>query len=149
MAAYLTPAAAEARLWSREKIDATLTVGDVEAASAEVDASGPFIGTKKVLDGTQERAFPRSVRPDGMENAASTPPDAVLDAVALLAYHSASGEGPAVTSESMDGVSVTYANPAEPVALSRARTLLQPWLLKVGRRAGSRRHMAEWERDFL
>ncbi len=136
MPSYLTKAQAEDRLLARYGIDTTLGTGDVDAASDELDASGPFISQKK--DSAQARAFPRSLLLDGTDNTAGTVPDAVLDAVALLAYHAASNEGPAVTAESMDGVSATYATPAEPLAFRRVRALLSPYFLKVGRRAGER-----------
>lgn len=134
MASYLTSSEAETRLYSRFNITATLTDGDVEIASAELDSMAPFIGTKKVTDGTQELAFPRSVNPDGTENASSTPPDAVLDWVALCAYRIVSDDSGAITSASADGVSISYASPKVSQAGRRMAYQIEPYLLKVGER---------------
>ena len=135
MASYLTASQAETRLYSRFNIETTVTDGDVEIASDELDAGTPFIGTKLVTDGTQEREFPRSVNPDGTTNEATTPPDAVLDWVALAAYQLTSDDSPAVTSASADGVSLTFASADTSPTERRMAYLLSPYYLKVGERA--------------
>lgn len=130
---YLTNTEIAARLLARFGITATVAAADADIATTELDQSGPFIGTKK--DATQALAFPRSVNPDGTTNEATAPPDAILDAVALLAYQAASDEGPPVTSESVSGVSVTYAKPAVPLSTRRVQALVSPYLLRAGTRA--------------
>ncbi len=133
MAPYLTNTAIALRLSARFGITATVAAADADIATSELDSFGPFIGTKK--DASQALAFPRSLNPDGTTNEATTPPDAILDAVALLAYQAASDEGPAITSESVTGVSVTYARPAVPLSTRRIQALVSPYLLKAGTRA--------------
>lgn len=128
--AYLSPNDAEGRLWARYGIEVELVPGDVEAASESLDRLGPFIGTKQISD--QDRAFPRSVTPDG-EEAGVDVPGAVLDAVALLALNLQDDTTP-VQSEGAGGVSVTYAVPKVSVNARRVENLLEPYLLKIGTR---------------
>ena len=135
MAGYLTADQMADRLADRWGITATITEGDADVASDELDASGPFRFRKK--DSSQERAFPRSLLLDGTDNTAGTIPEAVLDAVALLAHHTASDEGPAVTSESTLDRSVSYASPKPAQAERRVAALLSPYLLRVGQRSGA------------
>jgi hypothetical protein len=135
VAAYLTPEQAATRL-TRFGITYSPNAGDLDAASDELDSMGPWIGYRKVSD--QERAFPRSVTPSGATNEATTVPDTVLDAAALLAYHTGQDEGPAVTSESVLDRSVSYATPKTPQAISRISSLLRPYELKIGQRTGER-----------
>lgn len=129
MAAYLTTTEAESRLTSRFGITATLAPGDVDVASDELDGMGPFIGY--VSDSTQVRAFPRVLPP----LTTATTPDAILDAVALLAYQAATDEDPAIQSESTIDKSITYASPKTPLNARRVETLIGPYLLRVGSRA--------------
>ena len=135
MAAYLTASDAETRLYSRFNIETTVTDGDVEIASDELDAQTPFIGTKLVTDGTQIREFPRSLNPDGTANEDTDPPEAVLDWVALAAYQLTSDDSPAVTSASADGVSLTFARPDTSPTERRMERMISPYYLKVGERA--------------
>ena len=135
MAGYLTADQMADRLADRWGITTTITEGDADVASDELDASGPFRFRKK--DSAQERAFPRSLLLNGTDNTAGIIPEAVLDAVALLAHHSASDEGPAVTSESTLDRSVSYASPKPAQAERRVAALLSPYLLRVGQRSGA------------
>jgi hypothetical protein len=143
---YLTAQQAETRLDNRFGIEAFPLVGDLDAASAEVDAMGPFIGTKLVTDGTQTLAFPRSLNPDGTENEATTAPDAVLDLVALLAARSVTEYEPVVTSRSRSGLSESYSYPVAPRTerlIENNYVSLRPYLLKMGRSVADRTVLTE------
>lgn len=131
MAPYLTADEAETLLEDRFGVIFTPTEGDMDAASYEIDASGPFIGTR--YDSEQERAFPRSLEPDGTEGA-GTVPDAILDAASLMAYRLSADDPPPVTSEGAGSVSVSYGAPKPSQAERRIARLLAPYLLKVGSR---------------
>lgn len=126
MASYLTAAQIATRLSDRFAITATITAGDADIASNELDASGPFIGEKQVS--TQERAFPRSVNPDGSVNSTTTLPDAVLDWIALRAYQLSVDDDSAVKSESVGDISITYASSRLPLSKKRMTLLLVPYL---------------------
>lgn len=133
-APYITTSDAETRLLSRFGVTATLTDGDVEIASDELDFMRPFIGAKLVTDGTQERAFPRSITPDGETNEETDVPGAVLDWVVLCAYRLATDDAPPVTSEGAGSVNVSYASPKPSQTDRRMQRLIEPYLLKVGSR---------------
>ena len=136
--AYLTATEAATRL-SRFGVTTTITDGDLDAASADLDASGPWIGYRQ--DSTQARAFPRTLKPGGTSNTDTSGnyitaiPDAILDAVALIAYGYAEDEDPAITSESALDRSVTYSVPKANVMDRRIAALVRPYLLRAGRRA--------------
>lgn len=131
MAPYINKTDAASRLSTRYAITATLNDGDLEIASDEIDYScGPFIGSKQ--NGSQARAFPRSINPDGTGNTNSAIPDAVLDATALLAYHLGVDEGPAVTSESSLDRSISYSTPKPAQNVTRVFTLLAPYQVPIG-----------------
>jgi hypothetical protein len=83
MAPYLNAGQARDRLSSRFGITADPKDGDLDAASDELDARGPFIG-EKYAPSTQARAFPRDVTVLG--DTAGVVPERVLDWVALRAY---------------------------------------------------------------
>lgn len=125
MAPYLTNSEIATRLSSRFVITATITLGDADIASDDLDAGGPFIGDP-LVEG-QGRAFPRDKSPDGADNTSTTIPDAILDWVALRAYQLSTDEGPAVKSEGAGGVSVTYADPKASATEKRMRRLLAPY----------------------
>lgn len=139
MAAYLTTDEAAARLYGRYSINAEINEGDLAAASDELDGLGPWIGQRQVS--TQDRAFPRSVNPSQFltnwtfdTNTDTTVPDRILDAVALLAYHVSSDEGPAVTSMSVLDRSVTYATPKISQTMARVQALVRPYQRNIGQR---------------
>lgn len=125
MPPYLTNAQIQARLSTRFSVSATITAGDADIASAELDAAGPFIGEKQST--TQERAFPRSLNPDGSENTDPAIPEPVLDWVALRAFQLSEDEAPAVTSESALGFRASYANPKLSQSQARMIRLLAPY----------------------
>lgn len=129
MASYLTADDAQDRLEDRYGLTSTLNEGDMNAASDELDALRPFLGSKYLTD--QERAFPRSIEPDGSDSD-GTVPDDILDAVALLAWLYAEDPGPPVKSESAGGVSVTYASAKRHVNRRRVDALLRPYLKTRG-----------------
>jgi hypothetical protein len=124
--AYLTTDQAEARLEDRFSITATVTEGDLDAASYALDASGPFIGER--LDSTQELAFPRNLNPDGTLNTDEDAPSRILDWVALKAYQLSVNEDPLVTSESIGMASKTYATPKGSQTDRRMEALLSVYL---------------------
>jgi hypothetical protein len=132
MAPYLTAAQIEDRLDGRFGISTTITDGDAEIATYELEALAPFIGSK--LDSEQERAFPRTINPDGTTNEDEDPPDAVLDWVALCAYTMSAEETPGITSESIGSTSRSYATPKTNQTSRRMSVLVEPYLLKVGQR---------------
>lgn len=132
MAPYLTAETAQDRLLARYGITSALGDGDLDAASDELDALSPFIGTR--YDADQARLFPRSIEPDGT-NSDGTLPANILDAVALLALDFSDDSGPPVTSESAGGVSVTYAVPKRHVNRRRADALVHPYLRPRGQSA--------------
>lgn len=133
MAGYLTTEEAQTRLSERYGITATLTTGDVEAASDELDDMTPFIGSRYSDDiNIQARPFPRDETLSGDGEGAV--PERVLDWVALRAYQLATDEEPPVTSESAGGVSVSYKTPKVSQTDRRMAALLSPYLRQVGRR---------------
>ena len=131
---YLTVDAAEAILEDTYAItDIALSDGDMLAASLELDRyEGPFIGARYVYD--QERAFPRSVEPDGTATDSEEPPSEVLHWVALRAYELSREDEPPVTSRGLIGASVTYGRAAIPRTTRLMESLLSPYQLKVGER---------------
>lgn len=131
--AYLTTAAAESRLEDRYEIITTLTVGDLDAASWELDASGPFIGERLDSSGVQELAFPRDLNPDGTENTDTDVPARILDWVALKAYQLTSDESSSITSESIGMASWTYATPRHSQNETRMKYLIWPYLATGGK----------------
>lgn len=137
MAPYLTASEIEDRLDLRFAISTTIQEGDADIASDELDAMGPFIGYKQ--DSEQERYFPRTINPDGTENTDTDPPPAVLDWIALFAYHTTtpSEATPGIMSESIGNTSRSYASPKISQTERRMERLLQPYFLKVGQRVGA------------
>lgn len=129
MASYLTATAAQDRLLARYQITATLNDGDMDLASDELDALRPFIAEKYASD--QERAFPRSVEPDG-SNGDGTVPANILDAVALLALEYVEDFGPPVKSEGAMSATVVYQAPKRHVNRRRVDALLNPYLKTRG-----------------
>lgn len=132
---YLSPEEAEARLWSRYRMEAALSAGDVEVASNELDSRGPFIGIRR--DTAQLLEFPRSVNPDGTTSSADVPA-AVLDWVALYAYRLSSDDPPAITSSGAGSVSVSYAASKPSQSERRMVGLLEPWYRRSGDLVGNR-----------
>lgn len=131
MASYLTTIDAELRLDDRYGITATISQGDIDAASDELDSMMPFVGYRYSTDtDVQTRQFPRATTLDG-DTEGEVPPR-ILDWVALRAYQLATDEGPAVTSEGAGGVSVSYANPKVSQTEKRMMGLLSPYLRRVG-----------------
>lgn len=126
MAAYLSDTEAAARLQDRYNITAAPVLGDLEAASGELDAS-PLVGWRYDLN--QEREFPRSVTLAG--DVEGEVPEAVLDWVALRAYQLLEDESPAVQSEGARGVNVSYAEPKLSQTEKRMKRLLAPYLAPV------------------
>lgn len=123
---YLTADQAIDRLDERYGITATITDGDIDAASWELDASGPFIGERLVS--TQELAFPRNLNPDGTVNAEEDIPERILDWVALKAYQLTSNEDPGIISESIGISSWTFGRPASSQSERRMEYLIRPYL---------------------
>ncbi len=106
--AYLSAPDAEARLFARFGLEVSLSAGDLDAASDEVDGAGPFLGAPYTYP--QARQFPRSHLRGA--DIAGVVPDAVLDFVALRAAHLAQADPTVpVRSEGVGDVSVTYASP--------------------------------------
>lgn len=122
----MTSLEAELRLSDRYDIDTSLTTGDVDAASGDLDAYA-LVGGKYDVD--QDSAFPRSVTIEG--DTAGEVPERALDWVALRAYQLATDEGPAVTSEGAGGVSVSYAAPKLSQTEKRMRRLLAPYRASI------------------
>lgn len=119
MSAYLTETEALKRL-SSYNIDEAPTAGDLQVASLELDSMGPWADEKTDTTGAQERAFPRG--------GDQVVPDAILDAVALIAYAFAQDDEPPITSETFFGhQSVTYATPKESPYARRVRALISPY----------------------
>lgn len=105
--AYLTGEQARGRL-ANYNITATPSDGDLQIASLRVDQSG---ATWEGKDGEPP----------------VTPPEDVLDAVALWAYEISQGEKPAVLQHKVTDESITYAEPAESRYLKLVETLLWPY----------------------
>lgn len=127
---YLSTAEAETRLEDRYEIITTLTVGDVDAASWELDANGPFIGER--LSSTQELAFPRNLNPDGTENTDTDVPERILDWVALKSYQLTSNEQPGIISESIGMASWTFGKPVSSQSERRMEHLISPYVAEGG-----------------
>lgn len=125
---YLSPDDAAARLWGRYDIQVDLKSGDLYTATYELDSYARFIGERQADD--QALAFPRTLNPDGTDNAEITVPDAVLDWVALRAYQLSVNEGPPVKSESVLDQSVTYAFASTSQTAKRMAGLLTPYLAR-------------------
>lgn len=123
MAAYLTETEALERL-AAYGIDDSPTQGDLLAASLELDSMGPWAGETPE---DQELQFPRLDAPlDEDDNPII--PEAILDAVALIAYSLYSDDEPPITSETFFGHhSVTYASPKEDQNARRVRALISPY----------------------
>lgn len=130
MAPYLTATELEVRLASRFGITAEVTDGDADIASDELDASGPFVGERQA--GGQVRAFPRTLNPDGTDNASAEVPPAVLDWVTLRAYALSVDEEPAVKSESIMDSTTVYAEPRRSQTERRMERLLAPYRASQG-----------------
>jgi hypothetical protein len=130
MASYLTAADALTRLEKYGISGATVTDGDVEAASADLDALGPFIGQRNG-GSTQALAFPRTLALPG-ETAGATP-DRVLDWVALRAYQLTQPDEAPVTEEGILRDRVKYSRARRSCIERLMRSLLK------GYRAGSAR----------
>lgn len=144
--AYLGAIEIEDRLDSRFGISTTIQDGDADIASDELDAKGPFIGYKQ--DSEQERAFPRTINPDGTENTDTDPPSVVLDWVALRGYLISTEETPGITSESIGSTSRSYITPRVSQAqdrLARVERALQKYQLKVGQRLTGYSGWRTWE----
>lgn len=106
---HLTPSQAQTRLSQRYGIATTLLIGDLMAASDELDELAPFRADVNL----------------------TTPPDALLDWIALRAAELARESAP--KSVTVQGVSVT---PAEMgVSATRRRALIGPYLKRSGTRA--------------
>ncbi len=125
MPSYLTRQQIEDRLLSRFSVDASVSTGDAEIASDELDAMTPFSGYK--TDSEQTRQFPR--------NGDTVVPDAVLDWVALQALELADEHEPGVRAEGAGKANVSYSEPKRSQLERRMAGLLAPYLLKVGSRA--------------
>jgi hypothetical protein len=132
MASYLTATQAQDRLLARYGITATLTDGDMDAASDELDALSPFIGLLYATD--QGRKFPRSLEPDGSDGD-GTVPDNILDAVSLLALEYVEDFGPPVKSEGAMSATVVYERPKRHVNRRRVDALIHPYLSLRGKSA--------------
>lgn len=139
--AYLTAAEARSRLsdsgtgygFTVDEV-AGISPGDVMAASADLDAMGPFKGIP--ADVLQESAFPRLLPPLYTAPQGGSPaltPDAVLDWVALRAYQLSVDDEAPVSSEGAGRVSVSYARPKTGRTERLMASLLEPYLLRVGR----------------
>lgn len=141
---YLDETEIAARLLSRFGITATIVPADADAASRELDSMRPFIGWRFELDPTtQPLQFPRNIEPD-LSDSDGTVPDAVLDAVSLLAYSYSADEGPPVKAEAAGGVSVTYVYAKPSLTMRRVEELLRPYMRKRGQ-VGHYRPMGERE----
>lgn len=127
--AYLTTTEAETWL-ERYEIVTTLTDGDLDSASWQLDAKGPFIGER--LSSTQELAFPRNLNPDGTENTDTDVPDRILRWVAFKAYQLTSNDEPGITSESIGMASWSYATPASSQSERRMDDLISPYIAEGG-----------------
>jgi hypothetical protein len=125
VAPYLTSTEITTRLSGRFAVTATITAGDAEIASDDLDGAGPFIGAKQASD--QPRQFPRTLNPDGTENTSTVAPTAVLDWIALRAHQLSSDEGPAIKSHSVIDESITYASPKTSQTEKRMARLLVPY----------------------
>lgn len=123
MAPYLDKAAIATRLAARFTITTTVTNVDAGIASDELDASGPFLGEKHEVG--QAREFPRTYLRDG--DAPGVVPDAVLDWVALAAYRLSEDDDPAISSEGLGDIRVSYASPKLSQAATRMAGLLRPY----------------------
>lgn len=125
MAAYLNAETAAARLYELYSIDTTFNEGDLELASNEVDGASPFIGVR--YDQDQERAFPRSIDPNGNDVTSATVPDDILNAVTYLAYALKRGQTVGLNSEAVLDRSLAYSRPKVGIWVMRAILALQRW----------------------
>lgn len=137
-APYLTKTEAVARLTDAEEgygftaeEAGVITGGDLRLASDQLDGLAPFEGERAQQD--QEREFPRVVHVGDSRNGAAVP-DAVLDWVALKALELSTEHEPGVRSEGAGRVSVSYSEPKRSQLERRIDGLIEPHLLKVGRR---------------
>ena len=128
MAPYLSNTAMAARLAARyPRSFPTAPVidgGDADIASDKLDASGPFLGEK--YDPAQARQFPRTYLRDG--DVPGAVPDGVLEWVALRAYRLSEDDEPAIASEGIGDIRVSYATPKLSQATERMTGLLRPYL---------------------
>jgi hypothetical protein len=145
--AYLGVSEAAARLWGNYGIGSELNAGDLRAASSELDSMGPWIGRK--FDYNQLLSFPRSINLDNTTNDLGVVPEDILDAVALLAYHSSEDIGPGVTSESVLDRSITYSGTKAPQSLERVVNLVWPYQRRVGTRRSGRFPLYREPGDYL
>ena len=123
---YLTPIQAYNRLNTYDK-DHLPTDGALEVASANLDASGPFISGRYAAG--QVLAFPRSVTRAG--DTAGVVPERVLDWVALEAYRADVDDDPPVSSVSLPTTgSLTFARPKTSHPERLQRSLLKPYLAR-------------------
>lgn len=144
-APYLTADEAKVRLsdpatgygFTAEEVSG-ISRGDVMAASSDLDAMGPFVGRR--TDPNQEREWPRKFGGDLLEDAPSilnpyVTPDAVLDWVALRAYQLSQDDEAPVSSESAGRAGQSFARPKLSRTERLMASLLDPYLLRVGRLA--------------
>ena len=121
---YLTTTDAQNRLSTRFDIGSpALTGGDVDSASDDLDAMGPFVGARHTSG--QARQFPRSVTLTG--DAAGVVPDRILDWVALRAYQLATEDRPAIVSEGVLADRVKYARSKKGRVERLMASLLKPY----------------------
>lgn len=131
MAPYLTAGEAQDRLLARYQITATLSEGDMDAASDQLDALRPFIGGLYDASTPQTRLFPRDIEPGGATGAGVVP-DNILDAVSLMALEYVEDYGPPVKSEAAMSATVTYERPKRSANRRRIDALLRPYLATRG-----------------
>ncbi len=124
MPAYLTAPAARERLSNRFGITANPLDGDLDAASDELDARGPFLG-ERYASNEQARAFPRSVTAPG--DTVGVVPERVLDWVALRAYQLGQEDLPPVSGEAVLDDQVRYARPKKSRVERLMKSLLVPY----------------------
>jgi hypothetical protein len=124
---YLGPEQAQIRL-AAYGIDARPSMGDLVAASYELDGQGPFIGER--LDSSQTLAFPRTLNPDYTANTDEDVPGRILDWVALKSYQLTNEEEPGVVSESIGLASVSYSTPKTSQTSRRLEFLISPYLAR-------------------
>lgn len=119
---YMQPGDASARLLTVFDIDAFLTIGDVFAASLDLDDLAPFKGDKTNPDQLTE--FPR----DGD----TVVPDAILDWVVLRAYMLARDEPEGVTRQSIGRLSSEH-SPSYSREARMLPALIAPYLERTAR----------------
>lgn len=140
--AYLTEEEAQSLLAERYGFEDAPYIAMLEIASDEVDAmGGPWIGGRYGTSPTQQRAFPRSVQPDGTTTSATTSavPDPVRGYVALRALQLSREPEAPISSKSAGDLSISYAGGKQSklaVLTNAAWLALVPWRRRVGSFAG-------------